>query len=69
MKLKRSGKYARWVEGECTSHRWPKSRGICGFSRSFQEFQRHLVGSGVQHRKWGGNVLIQGKAKEIMVRN
>ena len=55
----------KWVE--CTLHCWLKSWEICGFTRQFYEFQRHLVYSGVHHRKWGGNTY-PGK-KDIIVRN
>ena len=33
--MKSSGKYKGWKEGECTLHRWPKSREICGCTRPF----------------------------------
>ena len=60
--MKSSRKYERWEEGECTLHRWPKSWEICGGTRPFQEFQSHLVDSGVQHWKWGENTY-PGKRK------
>ena len=37
------GKDERWEEGECTLHRWPKLWEICGCTRPFSEFKRHLA--------------------------
>ena len=63
--MKSCGKYERWEEGERTLHRWPKSWEICGCTRPFQEALRHLVESGVQHWKWGGDIY-PGKRKLLL---
>ena len=63
--------YERWRKKECTSHRRPKS---CGCTRPYKEFERHLVDSGIQHRKWGGNtypekrkLLFEIKKKKVKI--
>ena len=53
--MKISGKYERREERECTLHHCPKSWESCDCTRPFQELQRHLVDSGVQHQKSRGN--------------
>ena len=64
--IKSSGRYERWEEFS-TLYRWPKSFEICGCTRPFWEFQRHLVVYNIENEEeilGKGNYCSTLKKKE-----